>query len=134
GRVRGRGRRGLGLFGPGDLALREVEDLREELPQAVGRERPAVRAQQVVEHPLLALEVDELETSVLLVALQARDELQACVDRLYDGTVRVRDLLSELADEGVRSRRRRSRRRSWSGRDTARSTSGRARSRGSPGR
>src|SRR5437667_354551 len=85
----------------------------EESAQALGRERAAVRAQQVAQHPLLALGIDEVEPTLLLVALQARHELQARVHRLHDRAIGVRDLLSELPDQGI-SRRRRSRRRNSS--------------------
>ena len=84
-----------------DLALGQPEDLFEQLLQAVARERPAVRAREVLQHPLLAVVIDERHAARLLVALQPRDELQARVDRLDDRAVGVRDLLPELADERV---------------------------------
>ena len=95
------GRRGLGALAALDLALGQREDLVEQLLQAVARERAAVCAREVLQHPLLAVGVDEREPARLLVALQARDELQARVHRLDDRAVVVRDLLPELADERV---------------------------------
>src|SRR5213595_277430 len=47
---------------------------------AVGDEPAAVRACQVLEHPLLAFGVDEADPARLLVALQPGDEIQPLVD------------------------------------------------------
>ena len=62
------GGRGLALFAL-DLALGQREDLVEQLLQAVARERPAVGAREVLQHPLLAVGVDERHAARLLVAL-----------------------------------------------------------------
>src|SRR5262249_41765932 len=84
-----------------DLTLGEVENLLEDLAQSLCRERTAVRAREVLQHPLLALRVDERQPARLLVALQARAELEARVDRLDDRAVVVGDLLPELPDQRV---------------------------------
>ena len=81
--------------------LREVEHLLEQLLQPVRRERAAVCALQVLQHPLLALGVEEVDAARLLVALQPRDEPQPRVDRVDDRPVGVGDLLAELLDEWV---------------------------------
>src|SRR6478672_3505201 len=79
----------------------EFENLLEHLSQPFGRKGPAVRAAQVLQHPLLTLGVDERHPARLLVALQPRDELQPRVDRLDDRAVVVGDLLSQLPDQRV---------------------------------
>ena len=65
------------------------------------RERAAVRARQVLEHPLLALGVEEADPARLLVRLDLRDELQPLVEGVDDRAVGVGDLLAELRDDGV---------------------------------
>ena len=52
-------RRGLVALGALDLALREREDLVEQLLQALAGQRSAVGAGEVLQHPLLAVGVDE---------------------------------------------------------------------------
>src|SRR5215212_3461950 len=73
------------------FALREVQDAAVELAQPVGGQRAAVRALEVAQHPLLALRVDEADAVRLLVALQARDELEPLVQRLHQLAVVVGD-------------------------------------------
>ena len=84
-----------------DFALRQLEDAREELAQPVGRHRPAVRALEVAQHPLLALRVDEADSARLLVALQPRHELEPLVEGLDQLPVVVGDRLAELAHDRV---------------------------------
>ena len=84
-----------------DLALREVEQLRVDLLQALRRERAAVRPGQVLQHPLLAGGVEEADPAFLLDLLEPRDELQPRVDRLDDLHVVVGELLAQLADDRV---------------------------------
>ena len=92
---------GAGGRGLGNLALRQVEHLRVELAQPFGRQRAAVRALQVVEHPLLAFRIDEADSVRLLVALQPRDELESLVECVDELAVVVRDRLAKLADEWI---------------------------------
>ena len=62
---------------------------------------PAVRASQLAEHRPLALGIEEADPARLLVRLDLRDQLQPGVDRVDDRAVGVRDLLAELAEDGV---------------------------------
>src|SRR2546421_153009 len=101
-RVRRRARRRLGaVFPASDFALRQVENLLEELLQSFVRKRSAICALEVLQHPLLPLRVDEADSARFLVALEARDQSQTHVQRVHDGTVRVGDFLAEPADEGI---------------------------------
>ena len=84
-----------------DFALRQVEHGREELAQPLGQSGPRVRAREVLEHPLLALGVEEPDPARVLVGLDLRNELQPLVDRVHDRAVGVGDLLAELAEDGV---------------------------------
>jgi len=89
------------LAAPPDLALRQIQDLAEDLVEAFSRERPAICAAEVAEHPLLPLRVDERQSARLLVGLELCHELQPGVDRLDDPPVGVGDLLAQLADQGI---------------------------------
>src|SRR5207245_1485165 len=91
----------LGLLAAVDLALREVEDLREELAEPFLRERSAVQALEVAQHPFLAFGVDEVDAPRLLVLLDARHQLEALVEGLDERAVGVRDLLSKLPDQRI---------------------------------
>src|SRR5581483_1816832 len=84
------------------LALHEVEELVVELAEALRRQRAAVRALEVLQHPLLAGEVDEPDAVLLLVPLQLRDEPQPLVHELDERGVEIRDLTSHVADERIR--------------------------------
>jgi len=83
------------------LALRKVEELRMELPQPVGGERPAVRLMELGEECVLAALVHEVVTLGGLVLLQPAHELESAVDGPDDLEIGVGDLLSELGDERV---------------------------------
>ena len=88
-------------FLPGDLLLGEAEHVVVELRQALLREGAAVCALQVLEHPLLACEIDEADPVLLLVALQLRDELQPLVHQRDERRIEIRDLSSHLQDVRV---------------------------------
>src|SRR4051794_10116083 len=90
-----------GLFASLNLALRQVQDLLEQFLQPVLRERAAICSRQVLQHPLFALGVDEVDSARFLVTLEARDEAEAGVDRIDDRAIGVRDLLSKLLDQRV---------------------------------
>jgi hypothetical protein len=67
-----------------------------ELGEALGRERAPVRALQVLEHPLLAREIDESDAVLVLVALELRDDAQALVHELDERAVEIRELAAHL--------------------------------------
>src|SRR5581483_6898013 len=74
------------------------EELVVELREAVGRERPAVQPLQVLEHPLLTREVDEVDPVPLLVALQLRNEREALVHELDERAVEIGDIAAHAGD------------------------------------
>src|SRR5579863_7716473 len=84
-----------------DLPLHEVEQLVVELGEPFRRQRPAVAALEVLQHPLLPREIDEADAVLFLVPLQLRDETQALVHELNERTVDVRDLTSKIAHERI---------------------------------
>ncbi len=84
-----------------NLPLRQVEDRLIDLAQTLLRQRPAVRAREVAQDPLLALQVDELQALRLLVPLQSSDELESAIEPTDQRAVVVRDLLAELSDQWI---------------------------------
>jgi hypothetical protein len=78
-----------------------------QLGEALRGERAAVRPLEVAEHPLLAVEVDEADAVLVLVALQPGDELQPLVHELDQRAVEVGDLPAGADDERVVRLRRR---------------------------
>ena len=83
------------------LALRELEELRVELPQALGRERAAVLPLELGEERLLAALVQEVVAHRGLVLLQPAHELEPAVDCAHDLVVGGRDLRPQLLHAGV---------------------------------
>ena len=55
----------------------------------------------MLEQPLLASRIEEVDPDLLFHALELRDQLEPGVQRLDDPHVVVRELLAELADAGV---------------------------------
>src|SRR5690348_4107180 len=64
------------------LALHQVEELVVQLGETLRRQRPAVAALEVLQHPLLTREVDEPDPVLVLVPLQLRDQSQPLVHEL----------------------------------------------------
>src|SRR5581483_1503202 len=81
--------------------LHEVEQLVVQLCETLRRERPAVAALEVLQHPLLACEIDEADAVLVLVSLQLCDESEALVHELDERAVDVGDLPSQVADERI---------------------------------
>ena len=84
-----------------ELAFRQREQLRVDLAQPLVRERTAVRACKVLEQPLLAGRIEEVDSDLLFHPLEPRDQLESDVQRLDDPHVVVRKLLAQLGDAGV---------------------------------
>ena len=105
-RVRGRGRgdRRRTSRSRDDLALREVEDRREELAQPSAESGPRFARVRSSSIDSLALGVEEADPARLLVGLDLRDELQPRVDRVDDRAVGV--ARSARGTGGGRGRRR----------------------------
>src|SRR5262249_27580069 len=72
-----------------------------DLLETVGRQRPAVRALEVLDHPGLARRIDEVDVARLLVLLQARDQAEPLVHLLDEGAIGVGDLRAHLADDRI---------------------------------
>ena len=89
------------LLAAAELAFRQREQLRVELAQPVVRQRTAVRACEVLEQPLLAGRVEEVDSDLLFHALQLRDQLEPGIQRLDDLHVVGRQLFAELRDAWV---------------------------------
>src|SRR5690242_8503256 len=81
--------------------LHEVEQLVVQLGETVRRQRPAVAALEVLQHPLLARKVDEPDAVLVLVPLQLRDESQTLVHELDERAVDIGDLPSQIAYERI---------------------------------
>src|SRR3954468_10244057 len=77
------------------FALGEREQLGVERAQAFVRERAAIRAGLVGEHPLLAVRIHEGNPVLVLVPLDLRDELEPAVERLDDRAVDRGDLFPQ---------------------------------------
>src|SRR5438067_5766634 len=78
------------------LPLHEVEQLVVQLAETLSRQRASVPALEVLQHPLLAREVDEADAVLVLVALQLGDEAQALVHELDERAVEIRDFPPHL--------------------------------------
>ena len=81
-----------------DFLLRQVEDVVVQLAQPFLGQRAAVRALEVLQHPLLAREIDEADPVLVLVPLQLRDEAQPLVHELDERAVEIGDLATHLQD------------------------------------
>src|SRR5487761_463988 len=84
-----------------DLPLHEVEQLVVQLREPFRRQRPAIAALEVLQHPLLPCEVDEADAVLLLVSLQLRHEAQALVHEFDERAVDIGDLAPQVAHERI---------------------------------